>query len=239
MTVSSSTFDYGDAGNTPRELQRLLASIAGCRLCVERPCGNALPHQPRPVVRASGTARLLIAGQAPGARVHASGIPYDDPSGKRLRQWMNVEPEIFYDTAQIAIVPMGFCFPGYSSNGADLPPRRECRGLWHDPLFALLPQVETILTVGVYAQAYHLRRLGLKPESGLTETVARWREFLRGTPRIFPLPHPSWRNNDWLRRNPWFESELVPELREEVARLTIDHSAIVQPQHGLLMAKGC
>ncbi len=239
MTVSSSTCNRGDPGNAPSELQRLLASIAGCRACIERPSGNALPHQPRPVVRVSGTARLLIAGQAPGARVHASGVPYDDPSGKRLRRWMNIGPEVFYDTARIAIVPMGFCFPGYGSKGADLPPRRECRGLWHDPLFGLLPQLEMILAVGLHAQAYHFRRLGLKPKAGLTENVACWREFCCGSPRVIPLPHPSWRNNGWLRRHPWFESELVPELRQEVARLIIDRSAIVQPQRGLLMAKRC
>jgi uracil-DNA glycosylase len=226
MTASSSTSDPEDQ---PETLPRLIRHIAACRACLEAPIGGPLPHQPRPVVRVSATARLLIAGQAPGARVHASGIPYDDPSGRRLRQWMSVESEIFYDMARIAIVPMGFCFPGYDRKGADRPPRRECRQLWHDRLFAALPQVETILTVGLYAQAYHFQRLGLETARGLTENVARWREFGRTNPRIIPLPHPSWRNNGWLRRNPWFEAELVPVLRLEVARLTGAHSAIVQP----------
>jgi uracil-DNA glycosylase len=225
MMASSSTCNP----KSESDLNPLIGRIALCRACVEQPIGSALAHQPRPVVRASATARLLIAGQAPGARVHASGIPYDDPSGKRLRHWMGIDSEVFYDPARIAIVPMGFCFPGYDHRGADLPPRRECRHLWHDRLFAALPQVETILTVGQYAQAYHFQRLGLETARSLTENVARWRELSQTSPRIIPLPHPSWRNNGWLRSNPWFNAELVPVLRQEVARLTRDHSAIVQP----------
>jgi uracil-DNA glycosylase len=178
-------------------------------------------------VRLTNYARLLLAGQAPGARVHASGQPYDDPSGARLRGWMNVTPSVFYDKNQVAIVPMGFCFPGYDHNGSDLPPRAECRQIWHDRVMRLLPQVETILAIGQYAQAYHLTRLGLGhlAQGGLTATVARWALIATyAPPRIIPLPHPSWRNNGWLKKNAWFEAEIVPEIRKEVARLTTNTS---------------
>ena len=142
------------------DLDALLARIAACRLCRDAPRGAPLPHEPRPVVRFSATARLLIAGQAPGVRVHRSGLPFDDPSGERLRDWMGIDRATFYDTARIAIAPMGFCFPGLDPKGSDLPPRPECRAAWHDQLFALAPQIETILVVGGYAQAWHLTRLG-------------------------------------------------------------------------------
>ena len=205
------------------ELPALLAAIGACRICVERPAGAPLPHAPRPVVRVSPTARLLIAGQAPGMRVHRSGLPFDDPSGDRLRAWMGVDRATFYDVSRIGVAAMSFCFPGYDAHGGDLPPRRECAREWHDALFAALPQVETILAVGKYAQAYHLRRLGrpLPAGASVAATVGRWRELWDLEPRIVPLPHPSWRNSGWLKRHPWFEAEAAPALRAEVARLLL------------------
>ncbi len=200
------------------ELQSLLAAIRGCRHCVETPDGKPLPHAPRPVLRASTTARLAVCSQAPGTKVHASGTPFTDRSGDRLRAWMGVTDEEFYDEARVAIVPMGFCFPGQDANGADLPPRRECAPLWHRELFAALPEIELVLAVGAYAQAWHLG-----DAAGLTlqETMLDWRKHLRRKqrPRVLPLPHPSWRNNAWLRENAWFEAELLPVLRREVRRL--------------------
>lgn len=202
-------------------LTAIVEAIGACRLCVERPLGAPLPHEPRPVVRVSTQARLLIAGQAPGMRVHRSGLPFDDASGDRLRGWMGVDRATFYDVARVNVAAMSFCFPGYDASGGDLPPRRECRREWHDPLFAALPQLETILAVGKYAQDYHLRRLGVASPAGasVAETFGHWREFVELRPRIVPLPHPSWRNSGWLKRNLWFEAELVPALRAEVTRL--------------------
>lgn len=197
-------------------LDRLTADIRACRLCVDSPKGRALPHEPRPVFRVSQTARICIAGQAPGTRVHASGTPFTDPSGDRLRDWMGVTPEEFYDVSRIAIVPMGFCFPGLDAKGGDLPPRRECAPRWRAPLFELMPQIEMVLAVGQYAQAWHL---GAARKNSLTETVAAWQEFY---PRCLPLPHPSWRNNAWLKRNLWFEKELLPVLKRDVRRLIGD-----------------
>jgi len=175
------------------------------------------------VVRVSGRARLLVASQAPGVRVHASGLPFDDPSGDRLRAWMGIDSSIFYDEARVAFAPMGFCFPGHDRLGGDLPPRRECRLLWHDRLFEALPQIETILAVGLHAQNYHFKRLGgaTPAPASMTQTVRMWRSaFENRRPRVLPLPHPSWRNNSWLKKNPWFETELLPVLRAETARLT-------------------
>lgn len=195
--------------------------VSICRVCLETPAGKPLPHDPRPVVRLSETARLCIAGQAPGTRVHASGVPFTDPSGERLRAWLGIGPEAFYDVSRVAIVPMGLCFPGLDAKGGDLPPRRECRTTWHDTLFAAMPQLKLVLVIGRYAQAYHLPHL---KGAGLTEIVSNWRSILaagetgRG-PAYLPLPHPSWRNNTWLRSNPWFEEELVPELRRRVSQL--------------------
>jgi uracil-DNA glycosylase len=200
------------------ELQSLLAAIRGCRHCVETPDGKPLPHAPRPVLRASTTARLAVCSQAPGTKVHASGTPFTDRSGERLRAWMGVTDEEFYDEARVAIVPMGFCFPGQDAKGADLPPRRECAPLWHRELFAAMPQLELVLAVGSYAQNWHLGEA-----AGLTlqETMRDWRSHLRRRrrPRVLPLPHPSWRNNAWLKENAWFETELLPVLRREVRRL--------------------
>jgi len=200
------------------KIDRLGAAIAGCRVCVEEPVGRPLPHEPRPVAWLSPTARLAICGQAPGTRVHATGIPFNDPSGDRLRDWMGIDRETFYDRSRLAIVPMGFCFPGLDAKGGDLPPRRECRQTWHDRVFAAMPQIELILTIGQYAQAYHL---GRDRKGSLTETVAAWREIWESerTPRILPMPHPSWRNTAWLKRNPWFEADVLPVLRAEVRRL--------------------
>lgn len=201
-------------------MTKLDALAARIRACVH--CADTLPHPPRPVLRVSKTARLLVASQAPGNLVNQTGIPFNDPSGERLRDWMGVDRDTFYDVSRIAIVPMGFCFPGNDAAGGDLPPRPECRTLWHDALFAAMPRIETVLAIGRYAQDYHFRRLGhaLGKGASVSETVARWREFQGATPLIFPLPHPSWRNTGWLKKNPWFEAEILPVLRAEVARLT-------------------
>lgn len=200
------------------ELENVLAAIRACRVCVEAPQGRPLPHEPRPVLRASGTARLAVCSQAPGTKVHASGTPFTDRSGDRLRDWMGVTPQEFYDEARVAIVPMGFCFPGQDAKGADLPPRRECAGLWHRRLFAALPQLELVLAVGSHAQGWHL---GEAAGTTLKETMLAWRKHLRrkARPRVLPLPHPSWRNNAWLSDNAWFEDELLPVLRREVRAL--------------------
>ncbi len=199
-------------------LDRLVAEIRACRVCVEEPDGLPLAHEPRPVLRVSRTARLAVVGQAPGTRVHASGVPFSDPSGERLRDWMGVTPEEFYDVCRVAIVPMGFCYPGQDAAGADLPPRRECAPRWRARLFRHLPQIELMLLVGGYAQRWHL---GADAKQGVTATVASWRPILElsGLPRCLPLPHPSWRNNAWLKSHAWFEAELVPRLRQEVRRL--------------------
>ncbi len=186
----------------------LLTEVRACRVCASH-----LPHEPRPVVRARPTARLCIVGQAPGTRVHASGVPFTDPSGDRLRSWLGIDEATFYDERRVAIVPMGFCFPGLDAKGGDLPPRRECAPLWRERLFAELKQIELTLVVGSYAQAWHLK--GCKKAS-LTETVRAWREY---GPQHLPLPHPSWRNNAWVKKNPWFEAELLPELRRRVAKV--------------------
>jgi len=172
-----------------------------------------LPLGPRPVLRASATARMVIVGQAPGTKVHASGVPWDDASGNRLRQWLALAPEAFYDESRIAIIPMGFCYPGKGRSG-DLPPPADCAPKWHHSLFALLPRVELVLLVGSYAQDYYL---GPSRET-LAGRVRRWREF---GPRYFPLPHPSPRNTLWLRRNPWFEEEVIPALRQRLASLQL------------------
>lgn len=203
------------------ELDAVAQAIAACRICVEAPRGRPLPHAPRPVAWPSASARILVAGQAPGMRVHLSGKPFDDRSGDRLRDWMGIDRTTFYDRAQLAIVPMGFCFPGYDAKGGDLPPRRECRVAWHDRIMAAMPQIDLVLAIGATAQAYHLDRLGLRHlrADSLTATVANWRAILAAgnRPAVIVLPHPSWRNTGWLKRHPWFEAELLPILRAEVA----------------------
>ena len=211
--------------DSPHALAELPADIAACRACRDAPqFGAPLPHEPRPVVRLSGTARLLIAGQAPGVRVHNSGLPFNDPSGDRLRDWMGVDRDTFYDVRRVAIVPMGFCFPGHTATKGDLPPRRECRLLWHDRIFAAMPQIETILAIGAHAQAYHLNRLGRAAPKGmgLGDIVRNWRNFVGDHPKVIALPHPSWRNSGWLKRNLWFEADVLPIVRTEVFRLTND-----------------
>jgi uracil-DNA glycosylase len=193
-----------EAGST---LDALLGEIRACTLCAAQ-----LPLGPRPIVQAGAGARLLIVGQAPGARVHASGIPWDDASGRRLREWLEVDAATFYDPQRIALVPMGFCYPGKAGSG-DAPPRPECRATWHPRLLPLLPRVGLTLLIGNHAQAYFLGA-ARKPTSG--ETVQAWRDYL---PRHLPLPHPSPRNIAWFKRNPWFEGEVLPELRARVHAL--------------------
>ncbi len=193
----------------PAETLREAATAArACTLCAQH-----LPLGPRPVFRVSESARLLIVGQAPGTRVHETGIPWNDRSGDRLRSWLELDRETFYDESRVAIVPVGLCYPGRDSRGGDLPPRAECAPAWHDRLLAHLRGVRLTLLIGQYAQAIHL---GGRRKASLTATVAAWRDTL---PEFLPLPHPSWRNTAWLARNPWFESELAPELRERVRAL--------------------
>lgn len=187
------------------DLDQLLREVRACRLCEAE-----LPMGPRPVLRASATARLLIVGQAPGTLVHASGIPWSDASGMRLRGWLGLDRDAFYDESRVAIVPMGFCYPGRGSTG-DLPPRPECSQTWHPRLLPLLPEVRLVLAIGQYAQVYFL---GEARKKSLTDSVRAWREY---APRVFPLPHPSPRNIAWFVHNPWFEAEVLPALREQVA----------------------
>jgi uracil-DNA glycosylase len=184
----------------------LLAEVRACTICAAH-----LPHGPRPVLQIHPQARILIASQAPGRKVHESGVPFDDASGDRLREWMGVTREVFYDSRRIAILPMGLCFPGTSKSG-DLPPRPECMLAWHDLLLGHLRHLEITLVVGQYAQTYHMNEV----RASLTETVRNWRSHW---PKIVPLPHPSPRNNIWLSRNPWFEKELVPILRRRVSEI--------------------
>lgn len=189
-----------------QSLDRLLAEIHACRLCAAQ-----LPLGPRPVMQASLQSRLLIVSQAPGRKVHDTGIPFNDVSGDRLRDWLGVDKDVFYDVAKIAIVPMGFCFPG-TGKGGDLPPRPECAPIWHPRLLPMLKQVQLTLAVGQYAL---VGLLGDRRGRTLTDTVLAWREHL--AQGVLPLPHPSPRNQLWLKRNPWFEAELLPELRRQVA----------------------
>lgn len=209
-------------GDLPPTVDELCHAIGRCRICRDGPQGGMdrrMPHEPRPVAWLSATARVLIAGQAPGLRVHETGIPFNDASGDRLRLWLGVDRETFYDRTRIAIAPMGFCFPGYDENGHDLPPRRECAPHWRQAVMDAMPQVELILAIGHYAQAWHLGGLRRKT---MTETVEHWRDFLlanREGPRVLPLPHPSWRNTGWLKRHPWFEEDVLPALRREVSLL--------------------
>ena len=185
-------------------LEELLVAVRNCRACADR-----LPLGPRPVLQAGATARILIVGQAPGARVHATGIPWDDRSGERLRDWMGLDKDRFYDATRVAIIPMGYCYPGRGSGG-DLPPRRECAELWLDELLAKLPRVELTLLIGLHAQRHFL---GRRRKASLAATVKAWSEF---APEYLPLPHPSPRNAPWFKQNPWFEDELLPVLRMRV-----------------------
>lgn len=186
-------------------LADLLAEIRSCRQCEAE-----LPLGPRPVLRAQASARILVIGQAPGTRVHATGIPWNDASGDRLRAWMAVDHATFYDDRRIAIVPMGLCYPGRDARGGDAPPRPECAPLWHARIMAMLPNLRLVLLVGRYAQLRYLKK---DRGTSLTATVQNWRGFM---PARLPLPHPSWRTIGWQRKNPWFDSELLPELRRRV-----------------------
>lgn len=189
----------------PDELDALLRGIRACRLCADK-----LPHGVRPIVQAGPDARLLIIGQAPGSKVHASGMPWDDDSGDRLRLWTGLDRETFYDPARVAQMPSGFCYPGKGSGG-DLPPRRECAPRWHAPLLAQIPGVRLTLLVGLHAQKRYLPR-GFAPS--LTEAVRRFAEAPDG---LFPLPHPAWRSRLWMARNAWFEADVLPVLRLRIA----------------------
>lgn len=190
-------------------LETLLPAVRACRICEAH-----LPLGPRPVLRATATVRILIVGQAPGTKVHKSGVPWNDASGDRLRQWLGLDRATFYDAARIAIVPMAFCYPGRDPRGGDNPPRPECAPQWHARLLAAMPRLDTTLLVGSYAQAHYL---GARRKRTMTGTVAAWRET---APEVWPLPHPSWRNTAWLKKNPWFETEVLPALQARVqARL--------------------
>ena len=188
--------------------------IKNCRICAERFGATHTGHEPRPVVWFSGTARLLIAGQAPGIKVYNSGRPFTDPSGDRLRDWLGLDEAAFYDRERVAIVPMAFCFPGYDAKGSDLPPPKICGDTWHDRVMTGLPDVRLRVLVGANAQRYHL---GVK--TGVTDTVKAWRDH---EPDTFVLPHPSWRNTGWLKKNPWFEEEVLPALRSRVKEVLND-----------------
>ncbi|KAJ56373.1 uracil-DNA glycosylase [Actibacterium mucosum KCTC 23349] len=192
----------------------LRRGLGACTLCADRFAATHTAHEPRPVVWFRPGARILIAGQAPGARVHASGRPFTDPSGDRLRDWMGVDEDTFYDQSRVAIVPMAFCFPGYDAKGADLPPPPICRKTWHPRIVPALGDVALTLLVGGYAHKYHLNA-----KTNVTDTTAAWRDH---APRAFPLPHPSWRNTGWLKKNPWFEAELLPALRARVTEVLND-----------------
>jgi uracil-DNA glycosylase len=201
---------------TPNDdtLEALLTEVRACRVCEAH-----LPLGPRPVLRADARARVLIVGQAPGTRVHATGIPWNDPSGDRLRAWLAVDRDAFYDEQRFAIIPTGFCYPGRGRSG-DLPPRPECAPLWHPRLRALLPEIGLTLLVGQYAQAFYL---GERSRGSLTDTVRAWRDYL---PEFLPLPHPSPRNTRWLQVNPWFEQDVIPVLRKRVHALLKGFSEI-------------
>ena len=190
-----------------RSLDSLLESVRACRVCEAH-----LPLGARPVLQAGAAARILIVGQAPGAKVHASGVPWDDRSGERLRSWMGVSPDAFYDRDRVAIIPMGFCYPGRATSG-DLPPRRECAPLWLDALLARMPRIELTLLIGQYAQTHFLRDKG---HASVTATTKEWRAH---APGVIPLPHPSPRNVAWFKSNPWFDDELVPVLQERVREI--------------------
>lgn len=199
------------------ELDALVAQVRACRICRETTEAAPLPHEPRPVLQISQSAKILIAGQAPGTRVHASGRPFTDPSGDRLRAWMGVDETVFYDASKVAIVPMGFCFPGLDAKGGDLPPRKECAPRWRAELMAHLGEVKLILLIGQYAQNWHL---GKARKKSLTATVQSWREYAEMfDPQVLVLPHPSWRNNKWLKDNVWFETEILPHLQRQVKEL--------------------
>lgn len=194
-------------------VSQVTEELRRCTLCAERFAATASGHSPRPVTWFDPAARILIAGQAPGMRVHLSGKPFTDPSGDRLRDWMGVSETLFYDRSKVAIVPMAFCFPGYDAKKSDLPPPKICAKTWRAPVLEALPEIRLTLLIGAYAQRWHL---GPGGKGGVTKTVQHWRDF---APEVFPLPHPSWRNTAWLRKNPWFEAEVLPALRTRLAEV--------------------
>lgn len=200
-------------------MEKLFNEIRNCRVCIDNPDKERLPHDPNPVVVMSVNAKVVICGQAPGNKVHQSGIPFTDPSGDRLRDWLGVDENIFYNSDKFSIVPMGFCFPGLDKKGGDLPPRKECAKKWHDLVFEKMPQLELFLLVGGYAQKHHL---GKKAGKTVTETVSNWREYILNPvsgKRFLPLPHPSWRNTGWIKKHDFFEAELLPFLKKEVNKI--------------------
>jgi uracil-DNA glycosylase len=206
----------------PYPPEPLTDQIAACQLCAPRFAATPTGHSPRPVVWFRPSARVLIAGQAPGMRVHLAGRPFQDASGDRLRAWTGLNEAIFYDRDRIAIVPMAFCFPGYDAKGGDLPPPSLCARTWHAQVMAALPDLRLILLVGGAAQRWHLGRAGAAPAT-VQDCVAGWRMTPQiGAARVFPLPHPSWRNTGWLKRNPWFEADLLPDLRAAVGKVMQD-----------------
>lgn len=200
-------------------LDDVLRQVRACRICIGAPVGKPLPHEPRPALQPGPAARILIAGQAPGVRVHASGRPFTDPSGDRLRDWLAVDEAVFYDPRRIAILPMGFCFPGLDARGSDLPPRPECAPAWRAALMEEMPRIELVVCLGAHAMRWHM---GAAFPGTVDAAVRGWRAGLSLSPAVLPLPHPSWRNSGWLKRNPFFAQELLPELRARVARLLAD-----------------
>ena len=183
-------------------------ALKACSLCSKQFAKTSTAHAPRPVFQGTRSARILLAGQAPGRRVHLSGKPFTDASGDRLRDWMGIDENVFYDPTRIAILPMAFCFPGYDAKGADLPPPRLCADVWRQKMLAQFPNVSLIIAIGGYAQKWHLQT-----RQTVSEVVRQWRDYSQD---VLPLPHPSWRNTSWLTKNPWFEDELIPVLREKV-----------------------
>ncbi len=190
-------------------MEKLLFDISNCTFCSQH-----LPLGPRPIVAAHPSSKIMIIGQAPGAKVHKTGVPWDDPSGKQLRKWLGVSDEVFYDESKVALIPMGFCYPGKGKSG-DLPPRSECAPLWHELLSKAMPNLELVILIGTYAQKYYL---GKEAKNTLTETVKEYKSYL---PNYFPLPHPSPRNRFWLTKNPWFNEEVLPELEQCISRILI------------------
>lgn len=211
--MARETHQVGDMRESPvmpgqSDLETLLAEVRACTLCA-----GEMRREPRPVLQASATARILVAGQAPGNLAATSGLPFTDPSGDRLRDWMGIDRAAFYDASQIAVVPMGFCFPGNDDAGGDLPPMKRCAATWREAVLSQLPKIRLTLLVGNYAHAWHL---GKRRARTLTDTVRAWRDY--AGEGMFALPHPSWRNSGWLKRNPWFEAETLPALRFAVSR---------------------
>ena len=194
----------------PRSLAAALAEVRACRRCADE-----LPLEPRPVLHISGAARLLLVSQAPGTKVHETGLSFNDRSGDRLREWLGITRETFYGNGRLGIMGMGFCYPGRDAHGGDRPPMKRCAPTWHPMLRPLLPNVELTLLVGQHAQDYYL---GARRKESMTATVRAWRDYM---PEFLPLPHPSWRNTHWLKQNPWFERQVLPELRRQVKRLLV------------------